>query len=141
MRLSFQPLFFLPGAALRWAYHQTYFEHLMDTPFMFLFITVDRAGIWFPYRGDEVLWTWPWRRREREGDNRGRAPFISVGFSGNGDFGDARFWTLKEMDKEWDGYFDACEVISKRESISPDMLWTVIDPPNAEIVERKEGSI
>lgn len=138
MRLAFQPLFFLPRRALCWAYDQAYAEHLMDTPFAALFITIDRGGIWFPYKGDEVLWTWPWSRRERKGDNRGKAPFISIGFSGNGEFGDARFWTLKELDQSWEEYENACREISDRESLSSDTLWTMVSPPIAEIVSRKE---
>jgi len=77
----------------------------MDTPFLALFTTVDRAGIWFPYKGDEVLWTWPWRRDRGDGWKGG--PFISVGFSGTGEFGDARFNSLKELDEMWDDYFNA----------------------------------
>jgi len=65
-------------------------------------ITIDRGGIWFPYKGDEVLWTWPWRRK-------GLAPFVSVGFSGTGEWGDARFWSLKELDSQWEAYFNAEE--------------------------------
>ena len=124
MNLCFTPLFFLPRSALRWAYDQVYFEHLMDTPFVVLFTSVDKHGIWFPYKGDEVLWTWPWRRREREGDNRGKAPFISVGMSGNGEWGDARYWTLKELDKDWDEYFAACEKVNSRSKAEMEALET-----------------
>ena len=102
----------------------------MDTPFLLFFITIDRGGIWFPYKGDEVLWTWPWTRRERKGDNRRKAPFISVGMSGNGEWGDARYWTLKELNRDWDEYFTACEKASKRVDEEPEWpkeyecVWT-----------------
>lgn len=62
---------------------------------LFRSIRVDRVGIDFPYTGDTVIWTWPWRRK-------GLPKYISVGFSGTGDFGDARFHTLAEIRKAWD---------------------------------------
>jgi len=34
--------------------------------------------------------------------------FISLEFSGTGEFGDAAFYSLKEIDTTWDQYFDAC---------------------------------
>ncbi len=70
-----------------------------------IFITFHRHGTAFPYKGDEVWWTWPWRRH-------GLPKYISVGFSGTGEFGDARFNTLKELDAEWDRYEEACKKMS-----------------------------
>lgn len=58
-------------------------------------IRVDRVGIDFAHAGDTVIWTWPWRRN-------GLPKYISVGFSGTGEFGDARFHTLAELRKAWD---------------------------------------
>jgi len=106
--MKFRPLFFLPRPALLWAYRQAMSERLLDTPFGWLFTSWDSHGVWFSYKGDEVLWTWPWTRA-------GKAPFISLGFSGNGDFGDARYWTLAELDKDWDGYFDAERQMAERD--------------------------
>lgn len=64
-------------------------------------ISVDRLGIQFGYHGDDVIWTWPWKRD-------GRGAYISLGFTGTGEWGDARYRTLKEIDDEWDNYFEAC---------------------------------
>lgn len=64
----------------------------------------DRAGIWFPYRGDTVIWIWPWRR----GKLKGR-PWISLGFTGNGEFGDARFASLAEIERQWEDYSKSFE--------------------------------
>lgn len=58
--------------------------------------TVDLLGIEFGYKGDSIIWVWPWRRG-------GRPKFISFLLSGNGDFGDARFHTLKEIGAALEG--------------------------------------
>ena len=106
--MTFRLLFFLPRRWLIWTYHQAMWERLLDTPVRWLFSSWDKHGVWFPHRGDEVCYTWPWTRQEREGDNRGKAPFISIGFSGTGEWGDARYWTLAELDRDWDMYYHAC---------------------------------
>lgn len=62
---------------------------------LFRSIRIDRVGIDFPHAGDIVIWTWPWCRK-------GLPKFISVGLSGTGEFGDARFHTLAELRKAWD---------------------------------------
>lgn len=82
----------------------------MDTPFLVFFITMDKAGVWFPYKGDEVLWRWPWRRK-------GLAPFTSTAFSGTGEWGDARFWSLRELDSQWEAYYTACEAAELMEGM------------------------
>lgn len=99
--MTFTPLFFLPRSARIWAFHQAMAEHLLDTPVVALFASADFIGIEFWYRGDTVIWTWPWRRK-------GLAPYISLGFTGTGSLGDARFWTLGEIDATWKGYEEAC---------------------------------
>lgn len=55
----------------------------------------DEFGVEFKHNGDCVIWVWPWRRH-------GRPKYISIGLSGNGDFGDAHFNSLAELDKAWD---------------------------------------
>lgn len=57
-------------------------------------------GIPFKYHGDLVWWRWPWKRKL---DKR---PWLSLLASGNGEFGDAAFESIKAMDKFWD---DACQ--------------------------------
>lgn len=98
MKLSL--LTFLPHATVLWAYEQARFERLLGTPFKWLFALVDSYGVWFTHRGDEVLWLWPWRRD-------GKGAFISVGLSGNASLGDARYDTLAQLDRDWEGYFEA----------------------------------
>ena len=51
-------------------------------------ITID--GIWFLYKGDEVLYTWPWRRKSGY-------KFISLCCEGG-------FNSLKEMNNFWTEY-------------------------------------
>jgi len=105
--MTFRPLFFLPPSGLCWALNQAYSEHLMDHCLIrAVFCSIDDSGIWFPYKGDEVLWVWPWKRKNRPEDDRGKAPFISLNFSGTGEWGDARYWTLEELDKHWQEYQD-----------------------------------
>lgn len=106
--MTFRPLFFLPRAWLRWAYIQAISERLFDTPFGWLFTSWDKHGIWFTHKGDEVMWTWPWRRG-------GLAPFISMSMSGTGEFGDARFRSLGELDDAWNGYFAAISTLKEIE--------------------------
>jgi hypothetical protein len=62
-------------------------------------VLLNRFGVEFPWNGDIVIWLWWWRRD-------GLPKYISVGFSGNGDFGDARFHTLAEIDAAWDSLGD-----------------------------------
>ena len=57
-------------------------------------LSVNRWGIDFWYIGDTITWTWPWRRQ-------GRPKWVSSLFSGNGDFGDARFNTLNDIRQAW----------------------------------------
>jgi hypothetical protein len=64
-------------------------------------VSFDRLGVEFPWKGDTVIWLWWWKRN-------GLPKYISGGFSGNGDFGDARFRTLAEIDKAWDSLGDYC---------------------------------
>ena len=32
----------------------------------FYALELSTQGVWFPRRGDEVLWVWPWKRRNGE---------------------------------------------------------------------------
>lgn len=66
---------------------------------MIKLIQVDRFGIWFFYKGDEVGYIWPWFSDRREIFNR---RFYSIGF-------EAYFKSLKELDECWDGYFKTLE--------------------------------
>lgn len=67
-------------------------------------ISFNGLGIEILYKGDNVIWTWPWHRQWK-GQKLG--PWISLGFTGTGEWGDARFWTLKQLDGQWDLYFKA----------------------------------
>lgn len=55
---------------------------------------IDRWGIEFSHGVDRVLWLWPWRRQ-------GGPAFISIYLSGTGEFGDARFASLRELRDAW----------------------------------------
>ena len=50
-------------------------------------VKVCRDGVWFLYRGDEVLYTWAWRRKSGY-------KFISLGCEGG-------FNRLKDIDRFW----------------------------------------
>lgn len=62
---------------------------------------IGKAGIWFihakghPIHEDEVCWIWPWLRKRDDGKK-----IISMGFNGS-------FKSFKELDKLWEGYFEA----------------------------------
>ncbi len=111
MTFRLQPLFFLPRAALIWAYRQAQWERLLDTPAGLLFTVTDSTGIWFSYRGDEVLWLWPWRRE-------GRGAYVSVCASGNAEFGDVHFSSLKEMDEYWS---EVGEAFTRMDAVQAEM--------------------
>lgn len=73
-------------------------------PIGWLALSFDSLGAEFKWRGDDVIYTWPWRYcRER----RMRGPFISLGFSGTGEWGDARFHSLRELDAQWELFAEA----------------------------------
>jgi hypothetical protein len=55
---------------------------------------VDRFGVGFIHKGDEVIWLWPWMRSHQ------RRAWLSIGF-------EAEFMTLRDLDQEWEGYFEA----------------------------------
>lgn len=58
-------------------------------------ISFDSLGIEFPWKGDTIIWVYPWRRK-------GKPKYISILLSGNGEFGDVRLNSLKEIDKIWE---------------------------------------
>jgi len=74
-------------------------------PWCFLFSSFDKYGIEFPWKGDTIIWSWPWRHTDR------KARFISMNFSGTGEFGDACFNSLKDIDQEWEEFANACNNI------------------------------
>lgn len=88
LRSSYFPLLRWLHDDKKWAYHPST---------AWLFAEPHRWGIDFPYKGDEVMWTWPWRRN-------GQPKYISLAFSGTGEFGDARFNTLQEIDAAWGAF-------------------------------------
>lgn len=59
---------------------------------------ITKLGIEFTHNGDDIIWLWPWKRT----DDR---KYISLGFTGTGQFGDAKFKTLEEIDAQWEDYF------------------------------------
>jgi hypothetical protein len=61
-------------------------------------ISIDKSGVWFKYNGDEVCRLWRKRDKYR---------YISLLASGNGDFGDASFEKLKDIDNFWKDFEDA----------------------------------
>lgn len=70
--------------------------------FYLLHTYIDKTGIEFYYHGDWVIWLWPWKRRSDK--------YISISLSGTGEFGDAKFSSLKEID-------EAHELIAMRDHI------------------------
>lgn len=64
----------------------------------FLPLKIDKFGIDLWYKGDTLIWIFPWKRKNKE------LKWISLTFSGNGDFGDAKFKSLKELNNYWDEF-------------------------------------
>lgn len=59
------------------------------------YVYINKIGIWFYYKGDEVGYIYPWNR-----DWRPEKRFYSVSFI-------CGYPSLKTIDDEWDGYFKA----------------------------------
>ena len=75
---------------------------LANSPVRWLFASVDKFGVEFFYKGDSVIYLWYWRRKDK------RLKFISINFSGTGEFGDSLFASLKDLDEAWKDYEAAC---------------------------------
>lgn len=60
------------------------------------FLAIERLGISFSYKGDEVIWVWPWGRKKNNG-----APYTvrSLGFEA--------YYYLWEIDYFWKEYMEA----------------------------------
>lgn len=79
------------------------FLNFYDTPLCFITLSFNKRDLEFQYKGDTVIWLYPWVRPERE------KRFISLTFSGTGEFGDACYASLKELDKEWDDFAEMAD--------------------------------
>jgi len=58
-----------------------------------IFSSFDKWGYTFYYKGDEVIWMWPWRKGKR---------YLNTSVGGG-------FNSLKEMDDFWSGHYQAME--------------------------------
>jgi hypothetical protein len=70
---------------------------------MILCFSIKKHGVWFYRKGDEVMWVFPWKRKEPN------QVFLSMAFTGTGHFGDAYFPTLKSIDETWNDFFEHCQ--------------------------------
>lgn len=61
--------------------------------------TFSKYGFEFDYKGDWIWYSWPWRGQKFR--------WISTSF-------EAGFNSLEALDKEWDGYFKACQDANSR---------------------------
>ena len=55
---------------------------------------IDKFGIEFRYKGDSVIYVWPWKR------SKFKYRFLSISF-------EAYFVSLKELEEMWEEYFRA----------------------------------
>jgi hypothetical protein len=58
---------------------------------------IRHTGIPFRYNGDYIILRYPWQKGKR---------WISILASGNGEFGDACFNSLKDIDDFWRSFMD-----------------------------------
>ncbi len=86
---------------------------LANTPVKWLFARADKSGVEFFYKGDTVIWLWPWRRKDK------KLKFISLFFSGTGEFGDAMFSSLKQLDEAWRDCEEALSKLSENSDGDP----------------------
>lgn len=75
-----------------------------------------KFGIEFVYKGDTVIWVFPWKRTIKG------QKWISLSF-------EAGFKSLKELDKCWEGYFEAerWEVEAERDIAFKEALDEVME--------------
>lgn len=71
-------------------------KNLIHIAYFLLNFRVEKSGIWFWRNGDIILWLWPWRQAKHK--------YVSLMLSGTGEFGDAGFNSLKEIDRVWEEY-------------------------------------
>lgn len=67
-----------------------------------LWTHVDAEGVWLDYRGDQIAYIWPWRRRKATN------VWASTTFY-------AYYPTLKVLNAEWKSYDDACIHAEKKD--------------------------
>jgi hypothetical protein len=96
MNKKYLPLFWdlRQWRAVLWRIHINIFGIFFKIPLLPL--GFDKIGFDFYYKGDTLIWSWKQKR------------WISVLYSGTGEFGDACFDTLKDYDnfgKELDSVF------------------------------------
>lgn len=72
-------------------------------------LSIDKRGIWLYYKGDEIYYKYYWKRKNKNDK------WISLNFSGTGEWGDAIFSTLESMNEAWNEHFDDCARISEKE--------------------------
>lgn len=66
------------------------------------------VGVFFLHEGDEVVWVWPFKRKNSN------QVYLSIYFQ---DY----FSSLDELDKEWDAFFDI---------LMPETLYNVVSDEN-----------
>ena len=71
-----------------------------------IFIVFDQFGIEFPYKGDIVIWLWPWRRKNTKTSYHDINKYVSI-------LSEGYFDNLSEIDKFWEGFEEACRISAK----------------------------
>jgi len=73
-------------------------------------LSLTRRGIWFYYKGDEVLWRWWWNRQPKQPKNYivpQQGKYVSTLCEGC-------FNSLLEMDNFWKQYQDYCNIEERK---------------------------
>jgi hypothetical protein len=78
-----------------------------------IFISFDSLGIEFPYKGDEIIWLWPWRRENTRNGHHDTNKYVSI-------ISEGYFNSLDEIDEFWNGFELACQTDKDGELIGPD---------------------
>lgn len=68
---------------------------------------IDKYGITFPYKGEEVIWVWPWKRSKWS-----ETKWLNVSLSYT------EFNSLKDIDKFWKEYSDA-QIAAMENQVDP----------------------
>ena len=69
-----------------------------------LLIILDKWGVWFYLKGDDICWVWPWYRNKR--DLKGNR-YISICAGGY-------FRSLRDLDRFWVEYYEYCSHLEEK---------------------------
>ncbi len=85
--------------------------HKLRLPLLWTQLDPYGTGIITFLHGSELIWLWPWKRAKYNGN-----VWYSVDLAGG-------FPSLREIDRFWDGYFEACRAAALRDEAAREDVY------------------